>query len=81
LGRRALVGYLLLRSFFTMADLAYKALNGVGFSVSNQKNVIIRNVKISKVLADYGDAIGIQYSSNIWIDHVDVSSDRDQDKD
>jgi pectate lyase len=33
------------------------------------------------VLADNGDAIGIQASSHVWIDHVDVSSDRSHDKD
>jgi pectate lyase len=44
-------------------------------------NVIIRNIKISKVLAEAGDAIGIQASSQVWVDHVDLSSDRDHDKD
>ncbi|KAG9043503.1 hypothetical protein FS842_001801, partial [Serendipita sp. 407] len=33
------------------------------------------------VLADAGDHIGIQASSKVFIDHVDVSSDRDHDKD
>lgn len=42
--------------------------------------MIIRNIKISKVLASAGDAIGIQASSNVWIDHNDLSSDRDHDK-
>jgi pectate lyase len=45
------------------------------------KNVIIRNVKIAKVLAGAGDAIGIQEASQVWVDHVDLSSDRDHDKD
>lgn len=44
-------------------------------------NVIVRNLKISKVLADNGDAITIQASKNVWVDHVDVSSDLDHDKD
>ncbi|KAG5652179.1 hypothetical protein H0H81_005978 [Sphagnurus paluster] len=57
------------------------ALVGVGLRVLNEKNVIIRNIKISKVLAAAGDAIGIQASSQVWVDHVDVSSDRDHDKD
>ncbi|KAI9697341.1 MAG: hypothetical protein M1820_007847 [Bogoriella megaspora] len=56
-------------------------LVGVGFYVNKVKNVIIRNLSISKVLAENGDAIGIQASSNVWVDHVDVSSDRDHDKD
>ncbi|KAF5309163.1 hypothetical protein D9619_012701 [Psilocybe cf. subviscida] len=56
------------------------SLVGVGLRVINAKNVIIRNVKISKVLASAGDAIGIQASSQVWVDHVDLSSDRDHDK-
>ncbi|KAF9460937.1 pectate lyase B [Collybia nuda] len=56
------------------------ALVGVGLRVLNEKNVIIRNVKVSKVLADAGDAIGIQASSQIWLDHLDLSSDLDHDK-
>lgn len=43
----------------------------------NENNVIIRNVKISKVLASAGDAIGVQASYNVWVDHNELSSDRD----
>ncbi|TFK33684.1 pectate lyase B [Crucibulum laeve] len=57
------------------------SLVGVGLRVIDATNVIIRNVKISKVLADAGDAIGVQAASQVWIDHVDLSSDRDHDKD
>ncbi|EJD53916.1 polysaccharide lyase family 1 protein [Auricularia subglabra TFB-10046 SS5] len=57
------------------------SLVGVGLRVLNEKNVILRNVKISKVLAEAGDAIGIQASSQVWVDHADLSSDRDHDKD
>ncbi|CAK5283397.1 unnamed protein product [Mycena citricolor] len=57
------------------------ALVGVGLRVLNEKNVIIRNVKISKVLASAGDAIGVQASSQVWVDHADLSSDRSHDKD
>ncbi|KAF9048260.1 polysaccharide lyase family 1 protein [Hymenopellis radicata] len=57
------------------------SLVGVGLRVLNESNVIIRNVKISKVLADAGDAIGIQASSQVWVDHADLSSDLDHDKD
>ncbi|KAG6836910.1 hypothetical protein H0H93_001276 [Arthromyces matolae] len=56
-------------------------LQGIGLRVLNENNVIIRNVKISKVLASAGDAIGIQASHQVWVDHVDLSSDRDHDKD
>ena len=57
------------------------ALVGVGLRVLDVSNVIIRNLKISKVLADAGDAVAVQASSNVWIDHLDLSSDRDHDKD
>ncbi|KAF8920745.1 polysaccharide lyase family 1 protein, partial [Mucidula mucida] len=60
---------------------AGSSLVGVGLRVLNESNVIIRNVKISKVLAEAGDAIGIQASSQVWVDHVDLSSDLDHDKD
>ncbi|KAK0102750.1 hypothetical protein ONS95_006347 [Cadophora gregata] len=56
-------------------------LIGFGLIVKSKKNVIIRNLTIQKVLADNGDAIGVQLSTNVWIDHCDVSSDRDHDKD
>ncbi|KAF9446803.1 polysaccharide lyase family 1 protein [Macrolepiota fuliginosa MF-IS2] len=57
------------------------ALNGIGLRVLDESNVIIRNVKISKVLASVGDALGIQAAHQVWVDHVDLSSDRDHDKD
>lgn len=56
-------------------------LEGFGLLVKEKENVIIRNLGVKKVLADNGDAIGVQYSNNVWIDHCDVSSDRDHDKD
>lgn len=56
-------------------------LNGVGLRILEVSNVIVRNLKISKVLASAGDAIGIQHSSKVWVDHVDLSSDLDHDKD
>ncbi|KAI0133822.1 pectate lyase a [Xylariales sp. AK1849] len=65
----------------TIVGLAGSSLTGVGLYIKGQSNVIVRNLKISKVLADDGDAIGVQASSNVWIDHVDVSSDLDHDKD
>jgi pectate lyase len=49
--------------------------------VIESENVIIRNLKISKVLAEAGDAIGIQAATKVWVDHVDLSSDQDHDKD
>lgn len=54
---------------------------GVGLYIDKSSNVIIQNIKSSKVLASNGDAIGIQAATNVWVDHVDVSSDLDHDKD
>nr|UXX61841.1 hypothetical protein FAC4N16_14 [Penicillium fuscum] len=56
-------------------------LTGFGLLVKEESNVIIRNLGVKKVLADNGDAIGVQSSTNVWIDHCDVSSDQDHDKD
>ncbi|TFK97284.1 pectate lyase [Pterulicium gracile] len=55
-------------------------LTGVGLRVIDVSNVIIRNLKITKVLADTGDAIGVQAASKVWIDHVELWSDLTHDK-
>lgn len=60
---------------------AGSSLEGVGLRVYKESNVILRNLKVSKVLAEAGDAIGIQEASNVWVDHLDLSSDLDHDKD
>ncbi|KAJ0119743.1 pectate lyase a [Diaporthe amygdali] len=65
----------------TIIGAAGSSLTGVGLRVKKASNVIIRNVKISKVLADNGDAVTVQASNNVWLDHLDLSSDRDHDKD
>ncbi|KAJ7196948.1 pectate lyase [Mycena pura] len=57
------------------------SLVGVGVRVLDVSNVIVRNLKISKVLAGAGDALAVQSSHQVWIDHCDLSSDRDHDKD
>lgn len=56
-------------------------LTNVGLYINKVKNVIVRNLTIKKVVADNGDAIGIQASENVWIDHCDLSSDQDSGKD
>jgi pectate lyase len=71
----------LLKSIKTPPNTPITELVGTGFFVRGQKNIIFRNLKINHVKAENGDAIGIQSSSNIWIDHVDVSSDKDHGKD
>jgi pectate lyase len=58
-------------------------LTGVGLFIRDAKNVIIQNLAISKVATGNagGDAIGVQSSTNIWIDHCDLSSDLSNGKD
>ncbi|MCJ1331161.1 hypothetical protein MMC10_007848 [Thelotrema lepadinum] len=56
-------------------------LVGIGMYINKVKNVIVRNLSVSKVLAENGDAIGIQASTNVWVDHCDLSSDLAHDKD
>jgi pectate lyase len=57
------------------------SITGTGFYIKDVSNVILRNLKLSKVKADSGDAIGIQASTNVWVDHCDLSSDMDSGKD
>ncbi|KAG9256922.1 pectin lyase fold/virulence factor [Emericellopsis atlantica] len=57
------------------------SLTGIGFYVRRVSNVIIRNLAIAKVDADDGDAIGIDGSTNVWVDHVDLSGDLNVGKD
>lgn len=35
---------------------------------------------LSSVMAEAGDALGIQASSQVWLDHLDLSSGGDYDK-
>ncbi len=51
-------------------------LTGVGFLINSVSDVIIRNLTIKKVLAATGSAIEISTSTNVWIDHCDLSSDQ-----
>ena len=41
----------------------------------------MRNIISQDVLAANGDGIGVQASSNVWIDHCEFASDLDHDKD
>ncbi|KAF3036689.1 hypothetical protein E8E12_005058 [Didymella heteroderae] len=54
-------------------------LENFTITVKGVKNVILRNFAVQKVVG--GDAIAIQKSENVWVDHLDLSSDRDHDKD
>ncbi|KAL3481242.1 putative pectate lyase B [Aspergillus californicus] len=57
------------------------SLTGIGFYIRRVNNVIMRNLKIGMVDADNGDAIGIDESTNVWIDHCDLSGDLSAGKD
>ncbi|KAJ5033338.1 uncharacterized protein L3040_008456 [Drepanopeziza brunnea f. sp. 'multigermtubi'] len=56
-------------------------LTGFGLMIKSVSNVIVRNIAVSSVLAANGDALAVQLSTNVWFDHVDLSSNRDHDKD
>lgn len=57
------------------------SLENIGIYVRQVSNVIIRNLAISKVDADNGDCIGVDESTNVWVDHVDLSGDLNVGKD
>jgi pectate lyase len=54
---------------------ASSGLTGAGLDLSYSDNVIIRNLKITKVSAGEGDAVTLLASNHIWIDHCDLSSE------
>jgi pectate lyase len=58
-------------------------LVGIGLKMKGVKNVIIRNMNVSKVTAASGDgdAIHVESSTNIWIDHNNLFSDLSHDED
>ncbi|KAF2016413.1 polysaccharide lyase family 1 protein [Aaosphaeria arxii CBS 175.79] len=54
-------------------------LEGFTITVKQTSNVILRNFALSKVVG--GDSISLNKATNVWVDHVDLFSDRDHDKD
>lgn len=54
---------------------------GVGLYIWKQTNVIVRNIISQDVLAANGDGIGIQASTNVWVDHCEFYSDLTHGKD
>jgi pectate lyase len=58
-------------------------LNGLGLDMTSVHNVIIRNMTIRYVTAasGTGDAVHIQLSTHLWIDHNNLYSDRNHGKD
>ncbi|RDW90000.1 pectate lyase family protein [Aspergillus mulundensis] len=65
----------------TIYGASGSSITGIGFYIRRTSNVIMRNLKISKVDADNGDAIGIDASTNVWVDHCDLSGDLSGGKD
>ncbi len=56
-------------------------LNGFGMKIWRAENIIVRNIKIHHVVADYEDAIQIDDCHHVWIDHCELYSDMAHDKD
>ncbi|MBN2520401.1 MAG: T9SS type A sorting domain-containing protein [Bacteroidales bacterium] len=56
-------------------------LNGFGVNIREANNIIVRNLKIHHVIADRGDAVGIDRCHHVWIDHCELYSDMVHDKD
>jgi pectate lyase len=54
-------------------------LTGGGLYILDVHNVIVQNLKISKATSE--DAITIQSSQHVWVDHCDLSSDLSAPKD
>jgi pectate lyase len=62
----------------TAAEPGSGLTNG-GLIIKDKHNVIVRNLTITKPLSP-SDAISIQHSDHVWIDHCDLSSDVVTDK-
>ena len=62
---------------------ANSGLTGIGLKVKNGFNVIIQNLNISKVTAASGDgdAVHIEHSDHVWVDHNNLFSDMNNGKD
>lgn len=55
----------------TIIGVPGSSLTGITLSLNNSRNVIIRNLKISR---PPGDAIILENSRSIWVDHNEISS-------
>jgi pectate lyase len=54
---------------------ANSGLTRAGLDLGYSDNIIVRNLKISKVYIGEGDAITLLNTHHVWIDHCDLSSD------
>ncbi|KAK4121989.1 polysaccharide lyase family 1 protein [Parathielavia appendiculata] len=55
------------------------SITGVNLHIRQVKNVIVRNLKLSKVKGN--DCITVNEATNVWLDHLDLSGDLNVDKD
>ncbi|NGN67018.1 polysaccharide lyase family 1 protein [Streptomyces sp. A7024] len=59
---------------------ASSGFTGGGLRIKGKSNVVIRNLNLSKPKAP-ADAVTVDSSTKVWIDHNSFSADRDHDKD
>jgi pectate lyase len=52
-----------------LRNLTFSEFVGIGLFIWKQTNVIVRNIISQDVLAANGDGLGIQASTNVWVDH------------
>ncbi|KAK4238549.1 putative pectate lyase [Achaetomium macrosporum] len=65
----------------TIVGLPGSGFKGVGLHFRRQSNLILRNIVSSFVVAENGDALKIEESTNVWVDHCEFFSDLTHDKD
>jgi pectate lyase len=65
----------------SIIGLANSGFEGIGLHIRKQSNVIVRNIKSSYVQAENEDAIKIESSTNVWVDHCEFWSTQAVDKD
>lgn len=53
-------------------------LTGAGFYIKNSENIVVQNLTITKLTPGDNDAIGIDNSRYVWIDHCDLSTTLDE---
>lgn len=68
-------GFLNVKSNKTIQGLPGSSLEGVGLMMYGSSNVIIRNMTIRNVVT-YSNIIIKEGAHHIWVDHCDLSSDR-----
>ncbi|KAL2267143.1 hypothetical protein VTJ83DRAFT_4420 [Remersonia thermophila] len=65
----------------TIIGLPGSGFVGIGLYFKNQRNLILRNIVSSFVEAKNGDVLGIDGSTNVWVDHCEFYSSLAADKD